>query len=343
MRNTRASNRFHARSRRVAGSLGIFLFLTGGLGPVSSEATAIMDELLGAGTPGATEVRGVLFNGTGAQFGDASCGIDFPPALIPTRGTIELFLRTTESGWPGPTFILDTRGALWRMAGDCVLLLCNGDPASGQNPDGALAGQLFFAIDPAGGNIPCTLPGVRTSTAVNDGAWHAITITYGPFGMAIYVDGVLEDEDRDNTNRLGAYGISVGDYPDGLSSFSFVGEVARIRTSDQADDVHVAPSAVLDPLDGNGMQLGPASPNPLNPGTSIAFELDTTSVVTIGVYGLDGGHVRDLVRAQTREAGPHRVFWDGTDGDGRRVPSGTYVVRVATGDAEASRLVTVIK
>ncbi|MCB1182176.1 DUF3459 domain-containing protein [bacterium] len=88
-------------------------------------------------------------------------------------------------------------------------------------------------------------------------------------------------------------------------------------------------------------RLGRNHPNPFNPATTIRFELDADAAVRLTVLDLAGREVRRLVDGQ-RNAGDHAVRWDGRDGRGAEVASGTYLVRLeGPGWDETRRLVLV--
>ena len=76
--------------------------------------------------------------------------------------------------------------------------------------------------------------------------------------------------------------------------------------------------------------LGTARPNPFNPATYIPFSLPRTERVELKVYDVAGRLVRTLVSGPYA-AGHHQVFWDGRDGAGRNVASGTYYARLTAG------------
>ena len=76
--------------------------------------------------------------------------------------------------------------------------------------------------------------------------------------------------------------------------------------------------------------LGPSYPNPFNAETVLLFDLPAASEVQLSVYNLAGQRVADLVRGR-REAGRHRVSWDGRDGSGLPLASGVYLVRLSAG------------
>jgi len=89
-------------------------------------------------------------------------------------------------------------------------------------------------------------------------------------------------------------------------------------------------------------ELLPNFPNPFNPQTTLAFELGRTGPATLRIYALDGRLVRTLVDG-SMDAGRHEVVWNGTDGAGVRVASGTYFAQLRAGGAEESRKVTLVK
>jgi M6 family metalloprotease-like protein len=89
-------------------------------------------------------------------------------------------------------------------------------------------------------------------------------------------------------------------------------------------------------------RLRGAYPNPLNPQTTIAFELASAGPVRLTIYGLDGRRVIDLVREEL-PAGPHAVSWQGRDGDGRQVASGTYLLQLQTREGAYNSRMTLVK
>jgi hypothetical protein len=89
-------------------------------------------------------------------------------------------------------------------------------------------------------------------------------------------------------------------------------------------------------------QLFGAYPNPFNPQTTIAFTLDRTQHVIIDVFSMKGGRVRELID-NTFADGEHQITWDGRDAYGQSVPSGTYVIRLATETAVQARKVMLLR
>jgi len=90
--------------------------------------------------------------------------------------------------------------------------------------------------------------------------------------------------------------------------------------------------------------LLPNYPNPFSPlgrgtfgnsETKIRFELPEASHVVVKIFNALGAEVRTLADEQ-REAGSHRVRWDGKDAHGRPVASGVYLYQLRVGPSTGS-------
>ena len=89
-------------------------------------------------------------------------------------------------------------------------------------------------------------------------------------------------------------------------------------------------------------RLLPNYPNPFNPRTTIAFELDEPRQVNLAIYSLDGRLVRQLENG-LRGEGSHEYPWDGMDATGRAMPSGTYFYRLQAGDVSQARTMVLVR
>jgi hypothetical protein len=188
--------------------------------------TSVLNESLSSAPTDALATRNITFDFNGGEFTSSSAAIDYSAALFPAQGTIELDVRsTTPGGW-----ILDTRGIGTRVIGDAVLTINS-------------TGQVFFAIDPIGGQNPLTLPGVTSFTMVNDGYFHTLSVSYGSAGLKMYVDGRLEDANVENNTPLVRSTVTVGDFLDAMPQ-SFIGSIRHIRTSAVQGDVQQPPALV---------------------------------------------------------------------------------------------------
>ncbi len=104
--------------------------------------------------------------------------------------------------------------------------------------------------------------------------------------------------------------------------------VSGINTTVTADAPAVArPGAAV---------LYAAAPNPGGPGTALRFDLPRAGVVELTIYDVRGRRVRTLARGP-REAGLHRLVWDGRGEDGAPSAAGVYFYRLSTPDGALSR------
>lgn len=83
-------------------------------------------------------------------------------------------------------------------------------------------------------------------------------------------------------------------------------------------------------------------PNPFNPSTRISLELTRPTHVRVRIYDVLGRLVATVWEG-VLAAGTHRLQWDGANRFGRRVASGTYFVRVESGNVVRTLKLTVVK
>ncbi|MGA7305992.1 MAG: T9SS type A sorting domain-containing protein [Rhodothermales bacterium] len=83
--------------------------------------------------------------------------------------------------------------------------------------------------------------------------------------------------------------------------------------------------------------LHDAYPNPFNPSTTIRFDLEQSTPVSLRVYGADGTERATLVNG-TLPAGPHRVDWNAAD-----LPSGIYFFRIEAGGRSVAKSVLLLR
>jgi YVTN family beta-propeller protein len=96
------------------------------------------------------------------------------------------------------------------------------------------------------------------------------------------------------------------------------------------------------PLTGRHVSLE-AYPNPFRGRLSLRLTANS-SRPQVRVYDVNGALVRDF--SPTRSLAPslsRSLTWDGTDGTGRRVPAGVYVVRLTDGAESVSRKVLLLR
>jgi len=116
-----------------------------------------------------------------------------------------------------------------------------------------------------------------------------------------------------------------------------------IRLSDFRRNAH--PVVLFDPSvitisetgigEGTFLRLGPASPNPFETGTSIAYSVPLgTSGWSADIYDVAGRRVRALAVPSGSTDGD--LQWDGRSDDGREVSAGIYFLRFEGAAGEVS-------
>jgi hypothetical protein len=88
--------------------------------------------------------------------------------------------------------------------------------------------------------------------------------------------------------------------------------------------------------------LGPAYPNPFNPGVTVDYMLPSNGQRSLRVYDAQGRLVRTLAEGSGR-AGEHEARWDGRDDSGMRVVSGVYLVTLRFEGTVKSEKVVLLK
>jgi hypothetical protein len=83
-------------------------------------------------------------------------------------------------------------------------------------------------------------------------------------------------------------------------------------------------------------------PNPFNPSTTIHFDLPRTAQVHLDIFDVAGRLVRTLV-ATEMPAGRHEAIWDGRNGTGATVASGSYFYRLQAGSEMLTHKMLLIK
>ena len=168
---------------------------------------------------------------------------------------------------------------------------------------------------------------------------------------------VLHNESGGSADNL------IGTYPDDLtpaaSLDAFLGENMlgdwTLFVSDNAGwdtgqvnewCLHLGyPDDVSDVEDGGlptVLALNDNYPNPFNPVTNISFDLPRATKVRLEVFDLRGHLVNSLVNDRMA-AGRHSVVWNGTDGHGRNVASGTYFYRLSADGAVMTNKMLLLK
>jgi len=84
-------------------------------------------------------------------------------------------------------------------------------------------------------------------------------------------------------------------------------------------------------------------PNPFNPQTTIAFDIPVRQGVQLRVFDLSGRLIRTLIDGEVVKPGRYEVVWNGRDGAGRQMASGTYFYRLEAGDYSETKRMLLVK
>ena len=85
-----------------------------------------------------------------------------------------------------------------------------------------------------------------------------------------------------------------------------------------------------------------AYPNPFNSSTTITFTLNTPETVNLSIYNTLGQNVAVLLNQQ-QAAGSYQLKWNGRGANGSPLPSGTYIVRLSTENANQAQIIQLLK
>jgi hypothetical protein len=91
----------------------------------------------------------------------------------------------------------------------------------------------------------------------------------------------------------------------------------------------------------NSIVLHQNYPNPFNPSTTISFEINRFSKVTIKIYNILGKEITTLLDKEF-SPGNYTINWDAGDSKGLLLPSGVYLIRLSTNN-EAGNYTRTIK
>jgi len=89
--------------------------------------------------------------------------------------------------------------------------------------------------------------------------------------------------------------------------------------------------------------VGPCSPNPFNPRTTIHYGVAARGPARLSVYDVSGRCVRVLLDVPDLAPGVYQSVWDGHDDRGRAVASGVYLSQLRTGGPVCNALMVLVR
>ena len=144
------------------------------------------------------------------------------------------------------------------------------------------------------------------------------------------VDEITACFSKENLRNLFT-GVSTGDYEvvvegDLVGGGGFLGTVT----------LHV--------VGGGGALQASIAPNPLNPKATLTFTTSRIGALRVDLFDVHGRLIRTLVDEPSSAAGYHDVTIDGSDGNGVRLASGVYYVKIrSSADGDVLKALTILK
>jgi hypothetical protein len=89
-------------------------------------------------------------------------------------------------------------------------------------------------------------------------------------------------------------------------------------------------------------QLHQNYPNPFNPSTTIAYTLNTPSLVTLKIYDIQGELIKSITNVEGH-SGYNELEWDGINNRGSRQPSGVYFYSLDAGSYRQTKKMLLLK
>ncbi len=142
---------------------------------------------------------------------------------------------------------------------------------------------------------------------------------------------VLDESTMTEYHSTATYTTGDGTFENG--AYASISELNASVTTDITDNrVETA----------NDYRLFSNYPNPFNPETTIKYQIQMASFVTLTVYSTGGRKIRTLIN-ETKPEGIYKVQWDGRNENGLHVSSGAYFYRIQAGEFSAIKKMVLLK
>lgn len=161
------------------------------------------------------------------------------------------------------------------------------------------------------------------------------------------VNYVLSDATGTFTFRTTFYDVDYIGTPMHAGTFNLKGIIAQYQSTAQ-----ITPRALSDfnpPVSNEdpvqvpvNVQLIGNYPNPFNPNTTIQFSMDKAAPAQVTIYNQKGQTVKSF-SMDSAAKGLNNVQWNGTDDNGRAVPSGVYYFRLKSGSYSSTKKMVLMK
>ncbi len=163
--------------------------------------------------------------------------------------------------------------------------------------------------------------------------WQCPVDFYNIHGFVIYRNDTVIDTTQELTYTdlnvaNGAYSYKVKTlYSMGESDYSQAAEVTG--TNDQTNNISY-PVQIKN------------FPNPFRDQTSISIKLEKSTSALLEIFDIKGRLLNCLAN-NTLNSGTHNITWNGTDKNGKKLPSGVYFTRLKTENSSVTKKILIIK
>lgn len=288
----------------------------------------------GHGTPRNEEVWGLSVHSTGNAIvsGYSEDSINFGGGPLPHAGSEDMFMARIDA--LGQHVWSNSYGSGGYQSSFGVAVAPNGDLL--------LGGQFFNTVNFGGGALASAGTGDASLARFSDDA--PIPVLFREFhaiarGAAVEVSWDLTSDEpltsyvlyrtvgnsRATVVAQGSMALDVRAFVDNGVIPATTYRYELVIRAESGSEFRSPSASVTTP--GVSSSLGQNRPNPFNPTTSIEYSLSESAPVVIAIFDASGARVVRLNEG-VREAGTHRVVWDGRDAAGRAVGSGVYFYRI---------------
>ena len=179
-----------------------------------------------------------------------------------------------------------------------------------------------------------------------------ITCMYGTGEMKIYLNGILSSS-RSWTGKLlkTDLDLTIGQMLPGNTEYNYSGIIDDIRiynnllSESEIIDLYDLSTSIAEEKEEfipKQTRLHPNYPNPFNMNTTIRYDLNTNSHVSIKIFNILGQEVHTLFNGK-QSPGEKRISWNGLDNNGNPVSSGVYIISLDTGKFRQMRKMVLLK
>jgi hypothetical protein len=181
------------------------------------------------------------------------------------------------------------------------------------------------------------------------GTYYSYLYQRGPDSFVDEIEengGTIFFKSQDSKGRAVYYGGPANSYRSIHSAVIFGALRNGGNTKDDLMDIYMDYLTELTGIEEYGDEQNSLSfaifPNPMINSAHIRFSLEQPGHVSVKVYNTVGQLTRELVDTELTQ-GSHDIIWDGKDGAGRTLSSGSYIFRINVDGSVINKAVLIVK